>query len=930
MNNNYKQIVPLQSGYYLEDEVGFLSVIMPEQRTNYVPNPVLELSPGSASTMIRIFSFAIGGITRIEGGPFWRDYPRYSVSSGNFLVTTLGSTTLSGVFAASVWAKAVTPESEFHITVSGLDAITNLTVTYNSPTFTAKNLDFEQYTHVFDFAKLGSPSGVYNMVMAINFTSTSVVDIVGLQLERGNYPTSFIHGYGGEGFMWDEIPFNGPSTRTTDAICGGRKINLKQLGFRITSVDGLGIPDNFDLNSQARAFGLGSIFTSRSIKDREISFSGILYSKNLDALLKQRNEIGHAVFEIDKMRCFEWEPVTCTSETPCVTFNGILSSGLQFTFNNNHGEEIELSFTATDVEITSCDMNCQELDVESTLVSNSLIPTDLSGNRLDIPPITLVTYSGIMIHDVAVSRYTGKIYAAISAIAGITTYYFIVEYNGIEWIPIAQSTTQFARLHTFSKYLFGGVWGASTFSGLNGYVGGYASSMLLIIDLELKTLHTNNVIPTTNVLDRAGVSGSPSVNAFTDDGYNFVYVGGNFDAAVGLSQDLVLINIREGLQFEDHGFGSLTTWVNGGILDLIYIRNRREIWMVGDFNVSYLSATYPEPQGVFGYSYTRASATNVLTGGIYQYPQLIVSNSPLVIEQGYVYTIELYKGRLVIGGKFNDFATGSVYYPNTAKTSGLAWIDNDGLARPFDGSWGVGGGSPEVFSLATCGNVLHVAGAFDSYGTVDQNVLGYVYSFVSSAIGAMILTSGSQAESSNPSLSVSARKAGVPNLDGVICANGIQGYAVIYFNGGIADTTEIFNVSEVVLCDNRLTTRPVIYIQGPGQLKSISNQANLSKTFLDYTFLPGPIVSGIQASSEILVFDFTESPTRVTSTLFGDLTDNLLPSSTPIALEPGENYITVTFAEGSTTAHTKAWLCYKETALSAEAIQMECPIYVSN
>lgn len=930
---NYTQIVPIQSGYYLEEEIGFLTVVMPEQRTNYVPNPVFELTPGSTVTMPTIFSFA-SGLSRKDGGPFWRDYPRLTVTTGNFIGSNFNNTTLSGIFAASVWIKSVSKNTEFYITISGQDAITTNAVAYHSGNFLAEDDDFNQFSHVFDLAKLGSPNGVYNVVLIINFVSSSaVVDVVGLQLEKGEYPTTFIHGYGGEGYKWDGIPFNGPSTRTTEAICGGLEINLKKLGFKITAVDGLGIPDDFDLNNQSRAFGLGSIFNSRSIDAREINFTGYLYSKNLETLLTQRNNIGYAVFELNKARCFKWEPKTCTSNTPCVTFNGILSSGLAFDFNNNHAEEIELSFIATDVEILSCDTTCETLDIGSTTVNDGLMPLDSSGNRLDIPPITLATYSGISIQNVAVSRYTGKIYASISAVSGLlVTEYFIMVYDGFEWIPIIESSTSILKLYCFSKFLFAGMIadiGPSepTLTGLNGFTG-TDTSLLLILDLELESIHTTTgVIPVTDVLYRDGTLGLASINAFTDDGYNYVYIGGNFEPGVSFSQDLILLNIRNNMQFEDHGFGTLTTWVNGGIYDLIYLQNRREIWMVGDFNVSYLSATYTEPQGVFGYSYVRAAATNVLTGGIYQYPQLITG---MTVERGWVNSIEFYKGRLVIGGNFNEMETGSIYYPTIEKMSCLAWIDNDGLSKKFDGLWGVNGVTPHVFSLATCGNVLHVAGRFDSYGTVDQNTLSHIFYFVSSAIGSLILTSGSLAESSNPSLSISARKAGVPNVDGVICANGVQNYAVIYFNGGIADTSEVFNTTTVTLCQNRLRTRPIIYVQGPGQLKSISNQANLTRTFLDYTFLPGQIVLGVQASSEILAFDFTQSPTQVTSTLFGDLSNNLLPSSTPVILEPGDNFITIIFAEGSTTSNTKAWVCYQETALSAEAIQMECPIYVSN
>src|SRR5690606_21885878 len=110
-----------------------------------------------------------------------------------------------------------------------------------------------------------------------------------------------------------------------------------------------------------------------------------------------------------------------------------------------------------------------------------------------------------------------------------------------------------------------------------------------------------------------------------------------------------------------------------------------------------------------------------------------------------------------------------------------------------------------------------------------------------------------------------------------------------------------------------------------GTITSVTNFSNNTKIFLEYKFstftIPG---STTVYSDEIVSFDFTTNPVTVKSSTYGDLSKLIEPSSIPISLVPGENDIMIDFTQGSTTVDTKAWICWQDTALSAEALQTEC------
>lgn len=915
----YQSIIPIPNGYFLEKEHGFLSVIIPEKRTNYVLNPLLMNDIGA--TLPKNFGLAaVGTPVRISGGPFWYDYPRFTVVTNSLIAAIVTPTVKAGTFVASVWVKSINNNTSFKIRIRGKDFNNSSDVTITSNTFIASN-EFKQYELTFTT----STQGIYNVMLDILIVTGTSIDIAGMQLEKGIYSTTFIHGFGGEGYSWSGPPYDGASTRTEEVICGGRRVNLRDLGFRITSSEGLGIPDNFDINSQPKAFGLGSIYTCRSIENRDISFSGIIYSKDLNSLLSQRNKLGYAVFDLNKIRCFEWTPYDCNKEMKCVKFLGLLESGMTFGYNTHHGEEIELSFVAPDVAIRACENTCQVLNTTPISFSNKLVAFKEDGSRSNIPNPSLASYTLVNVVDVKYSTYTKKLYAACSFIAGVTRRNVILEYDGLEWIPIILSSATFSALYVYGNYIFAGTVGNSNFSGQNGWVN-TGSGLIMIGNLNRKhIINTSGIVSTANVLSASGVSVVPRVNTFASDGGTYVYFGGSFAASAGFEAHLGMINIRDsatGQPFrEPHGVTGYATQ-RGGINALLYISEKRELWIGGDFNNNIATGVSNVAQTFMGYSFSRATQINKFGSGIFQYLQRIAGTS-IPRPFGIVYALAYYRGRVIMGGDFDDSDTSSTLIPSPHRVNGIIYIDGDGLAKPFPSNWGFnasGSPRPVVYGMNVCDNILHIAGFFRNYGNVRRSD-GVVQNLVVSRGAADFVASG---YAENGFMKKAAPSVNTDLFNGVICTDNPE-YSLIYFNSSNTTTTsDVHQPTTIKLCNNRLETPPIIYVRGPGTITSLTNYVNGTKVYFEYKFTTLGPVSGALASDEILMFDFTANPMTVTSSAFGDLSSLIQPSSLPITLEPGVNSILVDFASGSTTIHTKAWVCWEDSALSAEALQMEC------
>lgn len=924
MNNSYQSVVPIPTGYFLETDAGFLSVYIPEERTNLMRNPTLAKDYKTGQVKgTKVITFT----QRIKDGPFGLDYPRFTGNTiGNFalvLPIVVTNSTVKGPLTFSIWARSPGSNIQFQARVVGKDNVSNANLSYPSGVINLTN-DFAQYSFTFT-----SPNGIYGIEVEVYVTSGQQIDIAGIQLEQGSYATSFIHGYNGEGYSWNGQPFNASSTRSADVICGGRKINLRDLGFRITNVEGLGIPDNFDINRQPKAFGLGSIFTCRSIDDREITIEGVIYSCSLKDLLNTRNKLGYALFDKNKMRCFEWQPRDCLNTEECVQFTGLLDSGMTFGFNSHHGEELEISLINTEIALKACEPTCTDVTTTQTTYTNRVISFNENGVFTNIPQIKLNgSESGIITQSMTYSSYTKHLYATISyTFGGGATQYFIVEFDGLEWFPIISSNSIFNTIYCYGNALCAGSTGNPTISGVNGNGWtGTSAGPLIFGWLDSKK------IVNMNALSFIHSSGFPNVTSFVSDGGDYIFFGGKFAANGGFEANLGMLNIKASGSpgREPHGISGYATG-SGGILCLLYVQEKGELWMGGDFsNGSLLNPTVA--QCIMGYSFPRATQVNKLTGGasqFYQYPQNLTGTGGF-LSIGTVYALEYYKGRVMIGGDFDDWYMSSVNYPGYYRCGSFAYVDDDGAIRPVTDGWGFRGdgmpGGPIVLDMTVCDGILHITGKFSHYCIVNKQ-FGTQTGLVS-ALGAADYVAVSYGESGAMTKAPGSYKrsaASYGELSGVNCTDSID-YSLVYFINAFqgAGSFSYPEAQLVTICNNHLEVYPRLYVRGPGTIRKVQNLTNNSATYVDYVFSVTDNANGVLSTEEILEFDFSQNPTKLTSSSFGDLSSKILPASSPIYLNPGENQIMIHFDSGSPNANTTAWMCWQNSALSAEAIQGDC------
>ena len=343
-----QKILPIQTGYYLEEDDydGFLSVILPQKSDNLVMNPIMHDSNGDDKP--DNWLIPDGGVnpivyTKFEGGPFWTHYYQYCWP-GSGTISALVADSINGEYTASVWAKS-DDNSKFFIKIYYTDGVG---IRKSSIEFTATN-NWQQYS--FSFSTAGGTGTSVQLEIVGN--DIYCLDVAAVQLEKGVNATTLIHGFLGKGYKWLGVPFKSNSRRDKDVITGGRVVNLKSLGVKLTAIEGLGLPDITHATTEL-AFKYGSKYNGAIIKERDFDMEFTLYSTSLESLLCARNQIGHAIFNVNQARTFIWQPKDCGVPI-CeeVRFTAVYKSGFSLGLNSHYGEEIKLSFTAYDIEITA-------------------------------------------------------------------------------------------------------------------------------------------------------------------------------------------------------------------------------------------------------------------------------------------------------------------------------------------------------------------------------------------------------------------------------------------------------------------------------------------------------------------------------------------------------------------------------------------------
>lgn len=920
-----KKILPVQAGYYLEpeEEKGFLSVLVPEKRDNYMPNPVL-FDVTNTGTPTGFTTIGSPTITKISGGPFWIHHWKYSFTGPTQYLdaNSIQFTTEGGYVTFSLWLKTDNSET-FMMMVNFSDDggfhfhTKQITVTET----------WQQYSFTFPI------DGTLLTYIATNITPTvaSTLYIAASQLEIGTYATTLIHGYMGDGYKWLGTPFYSPSRRIATAISGGRKVNLKDLGLRLTAIEGLGIPDSFDHSTTELAFKYGSKFNGMAIKDREISIEFTLYSTSLADLLCARNKLGKAIFKLNSPITFIWEPKECaTPQCEEIYFTAVYKSGFSFGLNSHFGEEIKLQFTNYDIVMRQGINQTIELNTIETLVHPAVIGMDYYGNLTLLPPLSTISPAIFKNRAMAISPYDGNLYALFddggppSAPRGV-----VLRYDGASWTKIAQGSTAngaMTALLADKNYLYVGISNLQTIVGQSGFTGTSGIGMARI-NLATKVVENIGSLSSGTTTARDGVTSvQPIIRAFAVTEKDFLFIGGSFEGTTTATAKFLAVK-EYGTWYET---GAVFTSYIGGIHALYYDKDTKRLYFGGDqMSPSFVMA--PNTYNVFGYldmSDTFSIGTPVRT----DFP------IDLAAEPARVTAITKYKNRIIVGGRFR-----SSYGYDLALLDNIAYYDPsyfgpenvNGTLFPLGGvgsGWGISIAFAEasatttnpVEDLTVCGDTLYISGKMQYTGIRSSSVrfdvvdevcgnIKYISTAGTAEIGVMTPDIALGHIVSSPIMQCNGQQ--------VVCGSDklelARFYAAFLQSGDTTTmTTYAPQPTTVTVCQNDLPVSPRFILRGPAKVTEISNQTYGLSLYFNYT---------IQAN-EIVIIDLDSSPPKITSIINGDISYSMLPASTPGAFKlfPGDNSVIVKSTWNTVNSNTFFAVQYNRNALAAESLCCEC------
>jgi hypothetical protein len=189
-----------------------------------------------------------------------------------------------------------------------------------------------------------------------NSWSTDPFYVDGIQVEKGNYPTTYIDGDqigyrpGLLDYYWVGTQHHSYSMRTERCRSGGRVVSLKDLGLEVMSVVGLGMSG---VETDIMTFGTldGGEYHNTHTPPRQFTIAGAIFGKLPKEIHVKRRDIIDAIkpdLTIPKQASvlrYEYGD-RCEHEGLVLDLPSVYNEGMGGQFDNHHQERIALTFTA--------------------------------------------------------------------------------------------------------------------------------------------------------------------------------------------------------------------------------------------------------------------------------------------------------------------------------------------------------------------------------------------------------------------------------------------------------------------------------------------------------------------------------------------------------------------------------------------------------
>ena len=326
------------TGYVMNPQRGFLSVIVPEATENIIENPSAEFdftgwTPTSAmfrnTTWQTSGAYCIGFLTGISNG------------GGYYTQTVVTNTQYT-------WSL----DFKGYAGVKYLIRVVNGGTTFASKPFIGTG--FTQHLSVGFISTGVTTVNLYVQNNADNRGAYLWVD--SMQLEAKAYETTYSDGEQ-DGCSWRGGPHASASSRTGQSRAGGRIRRLDYYGLQVLGISGLDMPQ---LQNQESAYAVrnGSEYLGYKVLPRQIIITGIFGGSRYDVVQRKKRDL-LALFKPDatgtaqpiRFRYHAFDGTRPIGEE--LEFDAVYTEGLEGAGDSLYGERVAIRFTLYDPNLRS-------------------------------------------------------------------------------------------------------------------------------------------------------------------------------------------------------------------------------------------------------------------------------------------------------------------------------------------------------------------------------------------------------------------------------------------------------------------------------------------------------------------------------------------------------------------------------------------------
>lgn len=364
MNKKYSEPRKIESDIVLNEQKSFFSIVIPEEGVNLVYNPETFNQTGYTSNKtIHQQDFTHHGIYSFRSQFVENDYIYYQVPTSlnndqnyTFSLSMFGTSKVELTIRTSgdvILGKKIVQLSEFWHRYSVTAHISTNPSMSLTPPFSNARL----------YVKALGDGNVYTSAWQLENKEYATTFISGTQpgLTQNESPISY---------YWQGAPHASPSVRTKFTRSGGKIVNFKDIGIKVTGYEGLGMPE-FEYSSTSLINKYGQIFNGSNITERSFTILGIIYARNMAELMRTRSYLTNS---ISATKVPSEQPVKLLFQvfdcemplTHQVEFTAVYEGGLDGDYTSQFGEKIGIDFKMFDPLIYKTGNRSLELCLYST------------------------------------------------------------------------------------------------------------------------------------------------------------------------------------------------------------------------------------------------------------------------------------------------------------------------------------------------------------------------------------------------------------------------------------------------------------------------------------------------------------------------------------------------------------------------------------